>query len=118
MNNYAEMSDFEINNLVYNKVKNLGYILKFTGNDNIEWHKDGDVIKTGKVEYSRNGLHDYCNNIADAWPIIFENRITVNPYDNPPEGWFSTYDTSFFIDDENPLRAAMIVYLMMKDSEQ
>lgn len=100
MKNYYEMSDFEINKAVAEK---LGM----------------DV--SGATE-ENNMMYDYvpdiCNNIVDAWPIIFENRITVNPYDNPSEGWFATYDTSFFIDSENPLRAAMIVYLMMKDEEQ
>lgn len=96
MKDYAEKSDMEINKAVE---KLQGMYCEDV---------NGKYIPTC----------DYCNDVSVAWPIIFENRITVNPYDNPSEGWFSTYDTSFFIDDENPLRAAMIVYLMMKDSEQ
>ncbi|MCP4321484.1 MAG: DUF2591 domain-containing protein [Alteromonadales bacterium] len=83
--NYNELSDFEINKLVAEKL---------TGKESIF-------------------VPDYCNNPSDAWPIIVDNRITVAPYDDASQGWSATYDTSFFIDDDNPLRAAMIVYLMM-----
>ena len=59
-------------------------------------------------------IKDYCNNPSDAWPIILESKASLNPYDNSDE-WFATTDTSFFVDDKNPLRAAMIVYLMMQE---
>lgn len=54
------------------------------------------------------------NNPLDSWPIILESKVSLNPYDNSDE-WFATTDTSFFVDDKNPLRAAMIVYLMMQE---
>lgn len=56
---------------------------------------------------------DYCANPIDAWPIILSNRINLCPYDSEKE-WYATTDTSFFIDDVNPLRAAMIAYLLME----
>ena len=61
---------------------------------------------------------DYCNNPADAWPIIVEHRINIEwhewkngifrPYALNNETMKSCYDT-------NPLRAAMIVFLEMHD---
>lgn len=53
------------------------------------------------------------NKPADMWPIIVNSRITIAPYQDESQGWFATTDTSFFVDNENPLRAAAIVFLMM-----
>lgn len=73
---------------------------------------------------------DYCNNPADAWPIIFSNLISVEPdyeFIDPSEEecfasglWISEYfdgkNKSLRYADPSPLRAAMIVFLMMQDS--
>ncbi|MCY3415828.1 MULTISPECIES: phage protein NinX family protein [Citrobacter freundii complex] len=73
---------------------------------------------------------DYCNNPAEAWPIIVSNLISVEPdyeFIDPSEeqvfasgAWIAEhYDgkgASLQIVDINPLRAAMIVFLMMQDS--
>lgn len=56
---------------------------------------------------------DFCNSPEEMWPIILENRINLNAYDDPDQGWSATTDTSFFVDSDNPLRAAAIVFLMM-----
>ncbi len=93
MKDYSAMSDFEINKAV---AYHLGLCT---------------------VIDAENGDYKPCKNPADAWPIIVEQRITVTPYDKVDSGWFATTDTSFFVDDINPLRAAMIVFLMMKDRE-
>jgi hypothetical protein len=45
---------------------------------------------------------DFCNNPSDAWPILKEYCIDIN--------WDGDSDSE-------PLRDAMIVYLMMKESE-
>ncbi|HHK9512600.1 TPA: phage protein NinX family protein, partial [Morganella morganii] len=64
-------------------------------------------------------LPDYCNNPADAYPIIFENKININFRESIKtgvmaelSGWSGVYSIN-----ENPLRAAMEVFLMMKDVE-
>lgn len=118
MKDYSKMSDFEINSAVHNLSLSLGYDLKFLGNDAIEWSKGGEVITTAKVEYTKNGLHNYCNNPSDAWTIIIENSITFN-YDTAQVhvgSYFS--DTAKVSENRNKaLRAAMIVYLMMRDEE-
>ncbi|WP_336804054.1 phage protein NinX family protein [Erwinia aphidicola] len=71
---------------------------------------------------SKQFLFDPCNNAADAWPIIAENMIALNPVKLFVGGhrWFASKgdsDLSEKASDENPLRAAMIVYLMMQESE-
>lgn len=64
-------------------------------------------------------LVDYCNNPADAWPIIVERKINIEWHEWKNSEWMpyalnnatmkSCYAT-------NPLRAAMITFLMMQDS--
>lgn len=64
-----------------------------------------------------------CNNPADAWPIIVENGITLAFQDG---NWWAD-NLAYWVDgvewniggiiDKNPLRAAMIVFLMMKESK-
>nr|WP_097508944.1 phage protein NinX family protein [Escherichia coli] len=73
--------------------------------------------------------YDYCNNPVDAWPIIDDNEIALIPSND--FGWVaisglmlngcSSYidqrlDGCFQHSDTNPLRAAMIVFLMMQDA--
>lgn len=108
MKDYSKMSDFEINKAVSTA---LGMDVSGATEEN--------NIMYGYVP-------NICNNPSDAWPIIFQNDIMLNPScaDSlwkaeqglrvKPSGFYSVataYDT-------NPLRAAMIVYLMMKDEEK
>lgn len=64
---------------------------------------------------------DPCNNPADAWPILMANQIGIMPLKS---GAATAWPTSigllsnFHVKHENPLRAAMICYLMMKDAEK
>lgn len=125
MKDYASMSDFEINSAVHNALLDKPYELTFHGGGKITWKdKDsGRVIETGIVGYTKNGLHDYCNNPEDAWPIITGNRIGVIPA--PEHGaWRAAHrvigedsNPRHFTQDANPLRAAMIVFLKMKEGE-
>lgn len=67
---------------------------------------------------------DYCNNPEDAWPIIESKLICLaadvfaEPDDGgkwvaqPAYGWEKERVRS-----DNPLRAAMIVFLMMQDAK-
>jgi len=64
---------------------------------------------------------DYCNNPADAWPIIVNNLIALRPVALYVGGhrWFATQGEGDFgmkYADDNPLRSAMIVFLMMQES--
>ena len=93
MKDYASMSDFEINCRVHAEV------MEISGLDSFK-------------------AKDYCNNPADAWPIITENRISIIHLDDNEWGWRGEGDKSACrAINSNALRCAMIVFLMMKESE-
>lgn len=77
----------------------------------------------GLMNQVRNGYYitprDYCNSWADAGPIIAENCITLAaPMRYEVEQYWMAYpsmNSDLCAQDVNPLRAAMIVYLMMHD---
>lgn len=123
MKNYEDMSDFEINSAVHNALMQEPYKIEFLGNDRIRWVRGSTDVTTGKVAYSKHSLKDYCNNPADAEPIIIENRIGTIPA--PDNGlWKAAHrkigndDTPYhFTQDKNPLRAAMIVFLKMNEDK-
>lgn len=118
---YSKLSDFEINSAVHNTKLTEPYSLVFMGNDRIAWvSKDGKEIITDKAPYTKNGVHDYCNNPADAWPIIQNNGISVSFFKNSmATAWDSHQGLAFgpIFNDPNPLRAAMIVFLMMQEGK-
>ena len=91
--NYEEMSDFEINDAITTIVFGCK-----------QW--EGHVVR-------------YCNDPAKAWPIIVDNKIAIAPAKATAGMWFgSSADGSLCAPmDSNPLRAAMIVFLMMNEGE-
>ncbi|MFV6999000.1 phage protein NinX family protein [Klebsiella pneumoniae] len=92
---YSKLSDFEINRRVFSLVMN--------GRD---WNRQG------------SGVLDFCNNPDDAWPIITSNRIGIVP-GTATDKWAAHHgDWDIAIADVNPLRAAMIIFLMMQDSRK
>lgn len=62
-------------------------------------------------------IHDYCNNAADAWPIIVANRITLMPASKGDKWMAQAFDYAIADVSINPLRSAMIVFLMMQESQ-
>lgn len=109
--NYEEMSDLQINLLVANAI----------GVDAAEnsWVVFGAVRNEGGNVVSVIGVVDYCNNPSDAWPIIFENKIAIKPCATKRSSnkeWYATnLEKITSSSQENPLRAAMIVFLMMQE---
>ena len=115
MKNYEAMSDFEINRAVTCEVHGCQM-----------WgvNKDGSFYQCGVLgdSYIHQPVIDYCNNPSDAWTIIFSSRIMLNPYCADElwkaevpcgfDGFVKAYATCYH---RNPLRAAMVVFLMMKD---
>lgn len=105
MSKYDEMSDAQIDYLV----KGIKY-----------GHNDKDINRL-----FHGGRMNFCNNPNDAWPIIFDNKISIE-FDadglaDSPAQWANA--RSLMTDDVcmyqvNPLRAAMIVFLMMKEDKQ
>jgi len=123
MIDYSEMSDFEVNK----KVADIeGYHTLDIGH----CHKDVFInIENEDKDYYEFDVHkfDPCNNPSDAWPIILENGIGLTPIFSCNNRTYSLEKTgawraeksefSLEIDAKNPLRAAMIVFLMMKDKD-
>ena len=106
MKDYASMSDFEINCRVHTEV------MEISGLDSFK-------------------AKDYCNNPADAWPIIVDSSISLikcgDSWLAAEKGYgyegiigdddFCGYGSGAGVEGENPIRAAMIVFLMMKEGE-
>ena len=122
--NYEEMSDFEVNMRVACSID--GVSVDESGNPEYAidcfLHSDNGI----SVKWLRCGNDEFeffnpCNNPSDAWPIIFSSRIMLNPYCADElwkaevpcgfDGFFKTYATCYH---RNPLRAAMVVFLMMQ----
>ena len=108
--NYADMSDFEINKAVFFKSKidyeDYNPLCPTNGSafdyaDGANWHE-----------------FDPCNNPSDAWPIIVANGICITSPVMDGERWRAVIynsDENYSWSDKNPLRAAMIVFLMMNE---
>ncbi|EOG6122417.1 phage protein NinX family protein [Cronobacter sakazakii] len=122
---YSKLSDFEINKLVAEatgtKVEETYQFVN--GGEDISDHMSGIVLMR-KITSNRKHwkLYDPCNNPADAWPIIVENLIALRPVALHVGGhrWFATKGEGDFgmkYADDNPLRAAMVVFLMMQEQE-
>ena len=105
--NYEEMSDFEINKQV--AINRGGY----QGHVEHMQHgvKESDRASHGLLFTER----DYCNNPSDAWPIIVANRINVYASEGPDFMPWMAGCGGMVASNRNPLRAAMIVFLMMQD---
>ena len=112
MTDYSKMSDRAINALVGMALgKKVGEPVN--GIQLIE--VDGEKISSS---------FNPCNNPADAWPIIHDSLISISfdsdGYDTPQSAWCratSPRGDEYYGDEEKPLRAAMIVFLMMKATE-
>lgn len=119
---YSQMSDFEINKAVAIAV---GFPCYYGDGSYSNGHGMRQAIVKGVNCYGSQmvGGFEPCNNPADAWPIITANRIGVIPA--PEHGaWRAAHrvigadsDPRYFTQHANPLRAAMIVFLKMQDSE-
>lgn len=90
-------------------------------------NEDGSV--TFRDDRGRlKGRKNYCNNPADAWPIIGDNKISLHA-PSITKTWMAEFAGSdedvndgfsveyFESNHVNPLRAAMIVFLMMQESQ-
>lgn len=105
--NYSEMSDFEINREVACRVGG------FLARDILEEEQTIFKYHAG----STYTIFDPCNSWADAGPIIGKNCIGIMPFQNKPaKAWATSVGllSNMYAEHENPLRAAMIVFLMMQ----
>lgn len=87
-------------------------------------------LKLNTIAYDRTGIvlfddmdatpFDPCNNPADAMPIVIENGIAIHPYKTSSPSAFDAEIGEFHghaVFNKNIYRAAMEVFLMMKDAE-
>ncbi|HII2691682.1 TPA: phage protein NinX family protein [Escherichia coli] len=122
---YSQLSDFEINVAVFEAIHNGSPDYKEGENgDMVLVSFEGDIVNGDAVEVEvERGSFNPCANPADAWPIITENNISII-LDNPSMPCATDNARDLFDDAgpnvgvayDNPLRAAMIVFLMMQDA--
>ncbi|HGF5927936.1 TPA: phage protein NinX family protein [Citrobacter freundii] len=114
---YSKMSDFEINCAV---AATLGKECFHNSHGEPGRRRKAFVIDERCRDVYESGcwssdVFDPCNNPADAWPVIVSDRIGLNFVNgiwraqSMMTGWVE-------FSHENPLRAAMIVYLQMQES--
>ncbi|EGF7372557.1 TPA: DUF2591 family protein [Escherichia coli] len=120
---YSQLSDFEINVAVFEAIHNGSPDYKEGENGDMVFVSfEGDIVNGDAVEVEvERGSFNPCANPADSWPIITENNISII-LDNPSMPCATDNARDLFDDAlpnvgvayDNPLRAAMIVFLMMR----
>lgn len=120
--NYSEMSDFEINCAVAGLLGDEVYSNK----DGIKHkaYRIGDRYRDVYASGWSTDVFDPVNSWADAGPIIHHELINIlfddDGYQIPESGWSyakSPCGKQFYGKVNSPLRTAMIVFLMMKESD-
>lgn len=106
--NYSEMTDFEISKAVGSAI-------------GINWENlDSNYHALSIWDDGELCVFDPCNSWADAGPIIQDNAIGIMPFKKgPSEAWSLAAGllSNTTVKDNNPLRAAMIVFLMMQEGK-
>ncbi|EOE5655218.1 phage protein NinX family protein [Cronobacter sakazakii] len=107
---YSKLSDFEINGMVASFTQSPGDHTQTSNETFIHEYADIGEIKGLCIGWKK---FDPCNNPADAWPIIVENNISIS--NGGAERWTANdVGIDNLYKDKNPLRAAMIVFLLTR----
>ncbi|WP_031524445.1 phage protein NinX family protein [Siccibacter colletis] len=123
---YSKLSDQEVNGLVMDSISDGNQAYRGGDGSAIELLHQINTVEFGE-HVEREEVYakfDPCNNPADAWPIITENNISII-LDNPSmpcatsnaRDLFDCDDRIVSVAYEKPLRAAMIVFLMMQEDK-
>lgn len=110
MKNYEDMSDSQIAQKVFfflssNLCPNGG--LAHISSDGFFFFDNKNIKRK----------FDPCNNPSDAWPIIVDNKISLTCHQSRGE-WSAVFNTeNICFHANNPLRAAMIVFLKMNEDK-
>lgn len=108
------LSDFEINKKV---AKSLNYETSIEDNSVYVLFRIAQFTQFPLDDFIEAELFDPCNNPSDAMPIIIENKICLTVGDSD-DIWVAdttrSLESSF---NASPLRAAMELFLLMKDAE-
>lgn len=127
---YSQLSDFEINKHVAIALNIDMHFFIPESEDSFDlevlpsemgpiWQTSADMV----LQYSPSNGNCFnpCNNAADAWPIIVENKIGLTPPMHDENWEAMTFDKFGYVNkneyNANPLRAAMIVFLLMKEKK-
>ncbi|HAJ6814802.1 phage protein NinX family protein [Escherichia coli] len=121
---YSQLSDFEINVAVFEAIHNGSPDYKEGENGDMVFISfEGDIVNGDAVEVEvERGSFNPCANPADSWPVIAKHQISICAYERNNPGmkneywWEADRFCEFITIDNNPLRAAMIVFLMMQDA--
>ncbi|QGF22026.1 putative NinX protein [Erwinia phage Midgardsormr38] len=116
---YSKLSDFEINGRVARATQKIGDFTQARGKTLIHDYEDVGEFKNICIGWKE---FDPCNNPADAWPIIQKSGISL-VYDG--DDWLAlhfsrpslTYPNDHRKHPDKPFRAALILWLMMQESE-
>lgn len=114
MTDYSKMSDFEINSAV---AKSIGGEILFD-----EYEAPYRLEPCSMSAYSGRDFDEVefspCTNPEDAWTIINESKINIDFRESLKAGPMAKLsgNNGLYAVDKNPLRAAMIVFLMMKEA--
>ncbi|HGH5989717.1 TPA: phage protein NinX family protein [Morganella morganii] len=120
MNKYRDKSDFEINKAV---AIVLGYTVEFENEVATLFRNNNEDVTLWVSKTGEN--FDPCNNPADAMPIVIENGISLI-FDTGCKAWVAgiaywvdgcEWQISYEVERMNQYRAAMELFLMMKDAE-
>lgn len=76
-----------------------------------------EFVLTEETDFLEDREFDYCSQWEDAGPIIYDNKIALTPPDELIVAWLASKDEYSSLN-KNPLRAAMEVYLMMKEADR
>ncbi|MEB6655071.1 DUF2591 domain-containing protein [Klebsiella aerogenes] len=114
---YSKLSDKEINKQVAFALGCKEVMPDIFMDDSRRYEFDKPKKRSGNQFY-----FDPCNNPADAWPIIHQNLIALKPVAMYVGGhrWFATKvdaDVEIKSANDNPLRAAMEIFLMMQEAK-
>lgn len=122
---YSKMSGYEINNRVHNIVVCGGmYDLSVEGY-RVTWknRETGEETATLRKQYDKQ-FKDYIGSWADAGPIIQNSGISILKFGadewmaDPAAHWVDGAEWQVDgVIDRNPIRAAMIVFLMMQEAK-
>ena len=126
---YSKMSDFEINKSVAIALDIDMHFYIPESEDDFQpgflptelgpiWQTSAGFV--GEFTVSNGNVFNPCNDPAYAWPIILSAKIGLTPPMHDDNWEAMTFDRGGYVNkneyDSNPLRAAMIVFLMMQDS--
>ena len=106
MKDYASMSDVQVSKAVGDAIGIQWANLDDNYHELCYWPEPDDELR----------IFDPCNNPEDAWPIILQSKISIFALDD--DDWGARgYNCIIRSINPNPLRAAMELFLKMKEIE-